>query len=39
MKHILGDFNAEVGRQNIFKQTIGNDSLHKDSNDTGVRIV
>ena len=26
-------------RQNIFKPTIGNESLHQDSNDDGVRIV
>ena len=36
---ILLDFNANVGRENIFKLTIGNESLHEDSNDTGVRIV
>jgi len=28
-----------VGRENIFKLTIGNESLHQDSNDNGVRIV
>ena len=28
-----------MGRQNIFKLTIGNESLHQDSNDNGVRIV
>jgi len=39
MKILLGDFNAELGRQKIFKLTIGNDSLHQDSNDNGVRIV
>jgi len=39
MEILLGDFNAKVGRQNIFKPTIGNDSLHQDSNDNGVRIV
>jgi hypothetical protein len=33
MKIILGDFNAKVGRENIFKPTIGNESLHQDSND------
>ena len=38
-KIILGDFNAKVGRKNIFKPTIGNESLHQDSNDNGVRIV
>ena len=26
-----------MGRQNIFKPTIGNESLHQDSNDNGVR--
>ena len=39
MKTLLGDFNAKVGRENIFNPTIGNDSLHQDSNDNGVRIV
>ena len=28
-----------MGRENIFKHTIGNDSLPQDSNDNGVRIV
>jgi len=35
----LGGFNAKVGRENIFKLTIGNESLHQDSNYNGVRIV
>ena len=39
MKIILGDFNAKVGRQNVFKPTIRNESLNQDSNDNGVRIV
>ena len=39
MKNLLGDFNAKVRRENIFKPTIGNESLHKVSNDNGVRIV
>jgi hypothetical protein len=39
MKILLGDFNAKVGRQNIFKPTLGNDRLHQDSNDNGVIIV
>jgi len=38
-KILLGDFNAKVGRDNIFKPTIGQESLHQDSNDNGVRIV
>jgi len=39
MKILLGDFNTKVGRENISKLTIGNKSLHQDSNDNGVRIV
>jgi len=39
MNILLGDFNAKVGRENIFKPTIGNEGVHQDSNDNGVRIV
>jgi hypothetical protein len=39
MKILLGDFNAKVGRDDIFKPTIGNESLHEISNDNGVRLV
>jgi hypothetical protein len=33
MKILLGDFNAKVGRENIFKPAIGNESLHQITND------
>jgi hypothetical protein len=36
---IFRNFNAKVERGNIFKPTNGNDILHQDSNDNGVRIV
>jgi hypothetical protein len=39
MKILLGDFNAKVGREDIFKLTLGNESSHKISNDNGVRVV
>jgi hypothetical protein len=39
MKILLGDFNMKVGRENISKLTIGNESLHEISNDNGVREV
>jgi exonuclease III len=38
-KILLGDLNVKVGREDIFKPTIGNESLHKISNDNGVRVV
>ena len=39
MKILLGDFNANVWRENIFKPTAENESQCQDSNDNGVRIV
>jgi hypothetical protein len=30
---------AFVGREDIFKPTIGNESLHETSNDNGVRVL
>ena len=35
----FGDFNTKLGREDIFKPTVGNESLHQNSNDNGVRIV
>ena len=39
MKIMLGDFNTKLGREDIFKPTIGNGSLHQDSKCNGVRRV
>jgi hypothetical protein len=39
MNILLGDFSAKVGREDIFKPTTGNESLHEISNDNGARIV
>jgi hypothetical protein len=39
MKILLGDFNAKVGWEDIFKPTIANESLHEISNDNGVRLL
>jgi hypothetical protein len=39
IKILLGDCNVKVCREDIFKPTVRNESLHQDSNDDGVRIV
>jgi hypothetical protein len=39
MKILFGDFNAKVGKEDIFKPTIRNQSLHELSNDNGFRAV
>jgi hypothetical protein len=39
MKILLGYFSAEVGREDIFKPTIENASLHKISRDYRVGVV
>jgi hypothetical protein len=39
MKILLGDFNEKLGREDIFKPTIENESPHQDSTDNGVRII
>jgi endonuclease/exonuclease/phosphatase family metal-dependent hydrolase len=36
VKILLGDFNAKAGREDIFKRTTGNESLHEISNDNEV---
>jgi hypothetical protein len=39
MTNLLGDLNAKVGRGEVFKPTIGNESLHQNINDNDLRIV
>jgi exonuclease III len=39
MKILLGDVNAKVGKEDILKPTIENESLREISNDNGVRLV
>ena len=39
MEILLGEFNAKVAKEYIFKPTSGYESLHQDSNDNGVRII
>jgi exonuclease III len=39
MKILLGDFNVKAGREDIFKATIRNETLHETSNYNGIRVV
>jgi hypothetical protein len=39
MKILVKDFNVKVGKEYIFKPTVGNESLHEICNDKGVRLV
>jgi hypothetical protein len=39
MNILLDDFNAKVGREDIFKPTVENESLHKISNNNGIGVV
>jgi hypothetical protein len=39
MKLLLGVFNPKIGREDILKQKIGNESLDEISNHNGVRVV
>jgi hypothetical protein len=36
---LLVQYYTKAGRENIFKPTIGKDSLHEISNDNGAKIV
>jgi hypothetical protein len=36
---LLGDFNAKLGKEDIFKPATGNENLHEINNDNGVRMV
>ncbi|PNF26081.1 hypothetical protein B7P43_G06398 [Cryptotermes secundus] len=38
-KIIIGDMNAKVGNEDIYRSVIGKHSLHNKSNDNGIRLM
>ena len=39
MNIVIGDFNSKVGKENIYKGTIGKHSLHDITNGNGLRLI
>jgi hypothetical protein len=39
MKILLGDFNAKLGREDVFIPTIGNENFYDINNDNGITAV
>jgi hypothetical protein len=36
---VIGDFNDKIGKEEIYRDTVGGHSLHENTNDNGQRIT
>jgi len=39
VKIVLGDFNAKIGREALYRTVFGTHSLHEASNDNGMKLI
>jgi len=39
VKIVLGDFNAKIGKEALYRAVIGTHSLHEVSNDNGMKLI
>lgn len=39
LKLVIGDMNAKVGREEIYREVTGGESKHEESNDNGLRLI
>ena len=36
---MLGEFNAKVGKEDIYKPIIGTENLHNETNNNGIKMI